>query len=273
MKKHTWKTIAALTLTAGLMLQPVSAAYAAEGDWLVEEASEVLTEDNGSGDYGLADETEYACGTENDILEEAFAEGGDMLYSEEQAAADPFGNNESYVTEDGSLPAELWTDSTQNANNTADGVLFDELIVTENIVSEDTAAADESGNADIQEADVITEYLPSGTDELIGNSGQNLLVAEDAATADNSVVIEEELSLEDTAGIDGAPDNSKELFEKLAEIEFYGGVLEEQDESSAGELSTFCGSQLPERHQSGALQRQCYGTEEDFLRQQGIRCN
>ena len=238
MKKHTWKTIAALTLTTGLMLQPVSAAYAAEGDWLVEEASEVLTEDNGSGDYGLADETEYAGGTENDILEEAFAEGGDMLYSEEQAAADPFGNNECYVTEDGSLPAELWTDSTQNANNAADGVLFDELIVTENIVSEDTAAADESGNADIQEADVITEYLPSGTDELIGNSGQNLLVAEDAATADNSVVIEEELSLEDTAGIDGAPDNSKELFEKFAEIEFYGGVLEEQDESSAEELST-----------------------------------
>ena len=53
------------------------------------------------------------------------------------------------------------------------------------------------------------------------------------------MVIEEELSLEETAGIDGAVDNSEELFEKLAEIEFYGGVLEEQKGDSAGEAVTF----------------------------------
>ena len=56
MKKKTWKTIAALTLTAGLMLQPVSAVYAAEGEWAVEEAGEVITEDVRSEDYGAADE-------------------------------------------------------------------------------------------------------------------------------------------------------------------------------------------------------------------------
>ena len=248
MKKMTWKTITALTLTVGLMIQPVSAAYAAEGDWLVEEAGEVITEDVWSEDYGAANETDYAGGAEDDIREEVFEESEDMLYSEEQSAAEPFGMDEGYVTEDGSLPAELWTDIPQNTDSMADDtVLFDEETVTEDTVSEDSAGTDESANADITEAGsdeaageyLISEGLLPGTDELIGEGGQNLLAAADAAAADDSVVIEEELSLEETAGIDGAVDNSEELFEKLAEIEFYGGVLEEQKGDSAGEAVTF----------------------------------
>ena len=248
MKKMTWKTITALTLTVGLMIQPVSAAYAAEGDWLVEEAGEVITEDVWSEDYGAADETDYAGGAEDDIREEVFEESEDMLYSEEQSAAEPFGMDEGYVTEDGSLPAELWTDIPQNTDSMADDtVLFDEETVTEDTVSEDSAGTDESANADITEAGsdeaageyLISEGLLPGTDELIGEGGQNLLAAADAAAADDSVVVEEELSLEETAGIDGAVDNSEELFEKLAEIEFYGGVLEEQKGDSAGEAVTF----------------------------------
>ena len=163
MKKMTWKTITALTLTVGLMIQPVSAAYAAEGDWLVEEAGEVITEDVWSEDYGAADETDYAGGAEDDIREEVFEESEDMLYSEEQSAAEPFGMDEGYVTEDGSLPAELWTDIPQNTDSMADDtVLFDEETVTEDIVSEDTAGADEPANADITEAgsdEAAGEYL------------------------------------------------------------------------------------------------------------------
>ena len=248
MKKMTWKTITALTLTVGLMIQPVSAAYAAEGDWLVEEAGEVITEDVWSEDYGAADETDYAGGAEDDIREEVFEESEDMLYSEEQSAAEPFGMDEGYVTEDGSLPAELWTDIPQNTDSMADDtVLFDEETVTEDTVSEDSAGTDESANADITEAGsdeaageyLISEGLLPGTDELIGEGGQNLLAAADAAAADDSVVVEEELSLEETAGIDGAVDNSGELFEKLAEIEFYGSVLEEEKGDSAGEAINF----------------------------------
>ena len=242
MKKKTWKTIAALTLTAGLMLQPVSAVYAAEGEWAVEEAGEVITEDVRSEDYGAADETDYAGGTEDDIQEEVFEESEDVLYSEDQSAADPFGMDEGYVTEDAGLPEELWTDIPQNADSAADTVLFDEEMVTEDTVSEDTAGADEPANTDRKapgsdEAageSLITEELLSGTDELIGEGGQNLLAA-----ADPSVVIEEELSLEENAGIDGAADNSGELFEKLAEIEFYGSVLEEEKGDSAGEAINF----------------------------------
>ena len=247
MKKKTWKTIAALTLTAGLMLQPVSAVYAAEGEWAVEEAGEVITEDVWSEDYGAADETDYAGGTEDDIQEEVFEESEDVLYSEDQSAADPFGMDEGYVTEDAGLPEELWTDIPQNADSAADTVLFDEEMVTEDTVSEDTAGADEPANTDRKapgsdEAageSLITEELLSGTDELIGEGGQNLLAAADAAAADPSVVIEEELSLEEKAGIDGAADNSGELFEKLAEIEFYGSVLEEEKGDSAGEAINF----------------------------------
>ena len=247
MKKKTWKTIAALTLTAGLMIQPVTAAYAAEGEWAVEEAGEVITEDVWSEDYGAADETDYAGGTEDDIQEEVFEESEDVLYSEDQSAADPFGMDEGYVTEDAGLPEELWTDIPQNADSAADTVLFDEEMVTEDTVSEDTAGADEPANTDRKapgsdEAageSLITEELLSGTDELIGEGGQNLLAAADAAAADPSVVIEEELSLEEKAGIDGAADNSGELFEKLAEIEFYGSVLEEEKGDSAGEAINF----------------------------------
>ena len=70
MNKTTWKTISALTLTVGLLLQSVSVAYAAGGDWLIEEAGEVLREENWSEDYGASDETcevEYSDDTENEV--------------------------------------------------------------------------------------------------------------------------------------------------------------------------------------------------------------
>ena len=81
MKKHIRKTIAALTLTAGLMLQPVSAAYAT-GDGLVEEAGEVITEETWSEDYSAADETcevEYSDGMKNEMQWEEPVEGGDEV--------------------------------------------------------------------------------------------------------------------------------------------------------------------------------------------------
>ena len=248
MKKHIRKTIAALTLTAGLMLQPVSAAYAT-GDGLVEEAGEVITEETWSEDYSAADETcevEYSDGMKNEMQWEEPVEGGDEVYSKQQAAADVCGYDEGYVTEDAGLPAELWTDIPQNTDSAADTVLFDGETITEDTAFEDTVAADEPGNADVQEAgsdetadeNVITEDFLPVRDKLTGENGQNQLAAADEAAADHSAVIEEELSLEETAGIDGASDNSKELFGKLAEIEFYGGVLEEQKGDSAGEAVT-----------------------------------
>ena len=248
MKKHIRKTIAALTLTAGLMLQPVSAAYAT-GDGLVEEAGEVITEETWSEDYSAADETcevEYSDGMKNEMQWEEPVEGGDEVYSKQQAAADVCGYDEGYVMEDAGLPAELWTDIPQNTDSAADTVLFDGETITEDTAFEDTVAADEPGNADVQEAgsdetadeNVITEDFLPVRDKLTGENGQNQLAAADEAAADHSAVIEEELSLEETAGIDGASDNSKELFGKLAEIEFYGGVLEEQKGDSAGEAVT-----------------------------------
>ena len=251
MKKMTWKTITALTLTAGLMLQPLSAVYASEGGGLVEDAGEVITENAWSEDYGAADEAGYSAYAEDEIQEEELVEDGDLAYSEEQSAAEPFGMDEGYVTENGSLPEELWTDSPQNTDITADTVLFDEETVTEDAVSEAAAAEDELSNADGQEAgsdeNLLPEELLTGTDELIGDSGQmNLPFAADAAAADNTAVVEEEMSIEETAGIDGASDDSEELFEKLAEIEFYGGVLngqgtslEQQNGSTSGEEVSF----------------------------------
>ena len=210
MKKHIRKTIAALTLTAGLMLQPVSAAYAT-GDGLVEEAGEVITEETWSEDYSAADETcevEYSDGMKNEMQWEEPVEGGDEVYSKQQAAADVCGYDEGYVTEDAGLPAELWTDIPQNTDSAADTVLFDGETITEDTAFEDTVAADEPGNADVQEA---------GSDE----------------TADENVITEDFLPVRDKLTGENGQNQGK-----LAEIEFYGGVLEEQKGDSAGEAVT-----------------------------------
>ncbi|MDO5702406.1 MAG: Ig-like domain-containing protein [Lachnospiraceae bacterium] len=205
MRKRTWRKWAACALTAGLVLQSVGA-------------------------VGFADEAVYF--GENAFDEAGYADGDgfnvevnvspEVILEETSETADFYAEDQAWDIQETSEDALFSVDGDDDSGISADDATYfwDE---SSDAASESYGLVEESRD-DLSE-DVLIEAVQV---ESLSDPEPALAVDSELMGSEDGVkIFTDEVVDMETANVPDAPDNSEELFEKLAEIELYGDVQEE----------------------------------------------